>query len=206
MWYNVFIIRIRGDKMRRVLGVMLLVIAIVFPLGGCAEEIPLPTDRGDFGITMEDLAAGLEEKRLWREENMSDVPGFDEEKGCLNFKRKEIEGIEKYTAKNAGMTIEVFCTEGKIYCVTLSGDVNRKTMVLTNTNIEEYGRDLEAILERDGPSEANSPDINDIIEEDNMFILSDGEVKEVELEWKLISYRAERKGDKLIAVFTPYAI
>lgn len=188
--------------MKRFFTTLLVSILIVLPLTGCAEEVIPPTGNGDFGITIDQLIQGLEEDRLSRVEIYEGISDFDEGKKSLDFKKKEIDGIQKYTAKNAGITIEAFCQNEKVYCVKLWGNAERKSMDFEDPNIKVYGDNLMYWLVRDIHTPQSAlPDRLDPTEEWYMFSLSDGEVKE--LEGNGVFYHAEKKKDTLTAIFTP---
>ena len=83
-------------RMKRLSVVLLVLALVVFPLSGCAEEIPQPTAAGDFGLTMEQFEAYMEGSRI----KIGVIYGFipDPEGGKLEFREKEMDGIQKYTA------------------------------------------------------------------------------------------------------------
>ncbi len=188
--------------MKQVLKLVLLWLCVAVSLTGCAEKVPMPEDGNDFGITVEQLEEGLEKERVFRVEGLKDLEDFKGEQEPLEFRKKEIEGIEKYTAKNGGVTLEVFCAEGKIYCVKLAGDIRRTELIFIKPNIAVYGEDVAYLLNRDWHSPRTAlPDQFDVDEKLYMFEFSDGEVKDIQGEG--IVYHAERKGNHITMVFTP---
>ena len=186
--------------MKRIFAVFLVSVLMIFSLSGCAEEIPQPTAAGDFGLTMEQFEAYMEGSRI----KIGVIYGFipDPEGGKLEFREKEMDGIQKYTAKSDGAKVEAFCKDGNVYCVRVSGDVTKKTFHDVNPDVKCYGIYAEYTLMR----ERNTPAIQQTDpmpfgEEARMFDFSDGETKD--LKGSGIVFHGERKGDKVTMVFTP---